>query len=221
MLNDEGFEDVSIVLSNQLDEQVLSQIIDQIHEEAPDYNLDPENVVDRLVYGVGTRLITSQGDASLGGVYKLVGLKEKGNWNPVLKISESIEKVPNPGQKTVWRLYDQRGKATVDLIGTQEESLPSKDPITLRHPTNPHASRELSADDVKRSEKLHEVVLENGKRRSEGDIARARDRHTNDLNSLDPGVKRIMNPHEYHVSLTPAMWDRKQRLLESIQNQTS
>jgi nicotinate phosphoribosyltransferase len=214
-LNDEGFEDVNIVLSNQLDEQVLRQIINQIHDEASDYGLDPERVVSRLVYGVGTRLITSKGDASLGGVYKLVGLKKDDDWSPVLKISESIEKVPNPGRKSTWRLYDERGKATADLIGTHEESLSAKDPIMLRHPTHSHASRRLESEAVDEYESLHELVLEDGKRSSEENIARARERRKRDLDALDPGVKRIMNPHEYHVSVTPAMWKRKQNLLES------
>ena len=75
MLNEAGFPDASIVLSSDLDELVIWQIITQIVHEAPRYGLDPEQVIERLVYGVGTRLITSWGDPALGGVYKLVAIQ--------------------------------------------------------------------------------------------------------------------------------------------------
>ncbi|MEZ4832900.1 MAG: nicotinate phosphoribosyltransferase [Caldilineaceae bacterium] len=121
MFNDAGFPDVSIVLSNDLDELVIWQITTQIAEDAHRYGVDPDSVIKRLVYGVGTRLITSAGDPSLGGVYKLVAIQEKGEWQPAIKISESREKTPNPGNKGVWRVYDERGQATADLITLADE----------------------------------------------------------------------------------------------------
>ncbi len=81
-LNDAGFPNVSIVLSNDLDELSIWQIIDQIASEAPRIGLDPEAIIRRLVYGVGTRLITSQGHAALDGVYKLVAVESEGAWKP-------------------------------------------------------------------------------------------------------------------------------------------
>ncbi len=48
-----GFADTTIVLSNQLDEMVIWQILSQIRSEAPKLGLDPEAVVGRLVFGVG------------------------------------------------------------------------------------------------------------------------------------------------------------------------
>ncbi len=74
MLNEAGFQEAKIVLSNQLDEMVIWQIITQIQEEAGRYGVDPQPLIKRLVYGVGTRLITSRGAAALDGVYKLVAL---------------------------------------------------------------------------------------------------------------------------------------------------
>ena len=71
------FEDVGIVLSNELDEMNIWQIITQISEEASKYGLDADKVIGRLIYGVGTKLITSAGDSALGGVYKLVAVKDK------------------------------------------------------------------------------------------------------------------------------------------------
>ena len=79
MLDEAGFPDASIVLSNDLDELVIWQIITQIGEEAPRYGLDADHLLKRLVYGVGTRLITSWGEPALGGVYKLVAVCMRGS----------------------------------------------------------------------------------------------------------------------------------------------
>ncbi len=103
MLDQAGFEDVSIVLSNNLDELVIWQIITQISQEAPRYGLDADRLIRRLVYGVGTRLIASWGEPALGGVYKLVAVHHENTWLPAIKISDSVDKTPNPGNKRVWR----------------------------------------------------------------------------------------------------------------------
>jgi len=220
MLNDAGFTDVSIVLSNQLNEMVLTQIIDQIEDEAPEYGLDPGHVVDRLVYGVGTRLITSKGDPALGGVYKLVGIRDGGEWQPALKISESPAKVPNPGRKRLWRIYDNRGKATADLITDSNGDPRERERIPLHHPTEKGSSRVLNDDDVSRIEPLLERVLDEGEFVDDrADIETIRKRKSRDLKQLDSGVRRIMNPHVYHVSLSPQLWDVKANLIERAQKQ--
>src|SRR5207302_11411627 len=100
----------SIFMSNELDELVIWQIITQISAEAPRYGLDPDQIIGRLVYGVGTRLITSHGDPSLGGVYKLVAVRNAGEWLPAIKISESPQKTPNPGNQHAWRVHDEPSK---------------------------------------------------------------------------------------------------------------
>ncbi len=216
VLNAEGFEEVKIVLSNQLDEQVLGQIILQIKEEAPEYGLRADRVINRLTYGVGTRLITSAGDSSLGGVYKLVAIKDSGEWQPSLKISEHPAKVPTPGKKTIRRLYDKRQKATADLIGCRDESITGAEQLILRHPGNSRQKRTLAAENISEIEPLHKTVLEKGKRNYQTDIEECRKRRDNDLKKLDPGVKRIINPHRYHISLTEKMWDKKNRIMDSL-----
>jgi nicotinate phosphoribosyltransferase len=216
MLNDAGFAEASIVLSNQLDEMVILQIIAQIQEEAPRYGIDADNVIDRLVYGVGTRLITSEGDAALDGVYKLVAVQEGHEWRPAIKVSEDPEKVPNPGNKRVWRIYDQRGQATADLMTLQDEDPQEMRSITLRHPNVRAKQRTLSRADVSEVEPLLSPVLDDGELVQEpASIEELRERREADLGRLDPGVKRIMNPHIYHVSLSARLWDLKQKLVEA------
>ncbi len=211
-----GFPDVSIVLSNNLDELVIWQIITQITEEAPRYNIDTDRLIRRLVYGVGTRLITSWGDAALGGVYKLAAVHHAGHWLPAIKISDSLSKTPNPGYKHVWRLYDVRGKATADLVGLDGEDPGQEKQIVLRHPTDNTKWRRLGCDELTQIEPLLVDILRDGQLvYDQPDLTAMRAFRQSDLEALDPGVRRIMNPHIYHVSLTQRLWDLKQQLIQS------
>ena len=216
MLNDAGFPDASIVLSNDLDELVIWQIITQISEEAGRYGVDADHLINRLVYGVGTRLITSWGEPALGGVYKLVAVQDGGQWVPAIKISESAEKTPNPGNKRLWRLYDQRCKATADLISLDDEDPRAAERITLRHPSDHTKYRTLEKNALCEIEPLLVDVFKGGHATAEPvSIDDMRARRKADVERLDAGVKRLVNPHIYHVSLTQNLWDLKQKLIES------
>jgi nicotinate phosphoribosyltransferase len=216
MLDEAGFPDVSIVLSNNLDELVIWQIVTQIEEEAPRYGLDANQLIHRLVYGVGTRLITSWGEPALGGVYKLVAVCDQDMWKPAIKISESPDKTPNPGNKQVWRIYDRRGKATADLLGLEDENPRDAQRIVLRHPTDHTKYRTLVQENISEIEPLLVEVLREGKLVCDlPDIELMRLRRIADVERLDAGVRRIMFPHIYHVSLTQKLWDLKQELIKS------
>lgn len=206
LLNEAGFEETSIVLSSDLDELVIWQIISQLETEASRYGLDPAPLVSRLTFGVGTRLITSHGDPALGGVYKLVAITdEAGAWEPAIKISENIEKIPVPGEKRLIRAYDQRGLATADIIAQVDEDPFSAENVELFHPHR-EAHRTLASTDVSEWEDLLGTVFAEGSRiEPEPDIEVLRQRRHADLDRLDPGVRRLVNPHIYHVSLTRKM----------------
>lgn len=217
LLDEAGFPETTIVLSNDLDELTILQIITQISVEAPRYGVDPDHLIKRLTYGVGTRLITSTGDPALGGVYKLVAVRVEGEWRPAIKISESAEKTPNPGHKEVWRVYDRRGQATADLLSLDDEAPQAMDHLSLHHPTDHTKYRTLSRSDIKDIEPLLVTVLDNGQLVYDfPSIDEIRQRREADLDRLDPGVKRILNPHIYHVSLTQRLWDLKRELIESV-----
>jgi nicotinate phosphoribosyltransferase len=183
--------------------------------------VDADRLVKRLVYGVGTRLITSWGEPALGGVYKLVAVCEGDAWIPAIKISESPSKTPNPGHKRVWRLYDQRGKATADLIGLESEDPYRMEQILLRHPSDHTKYRSLRAEHLSQSEPLLVEILREGKLVYElPSIDAIRELRQADVERLDPGVRRIMYPHIYHVSLTQRLWDLKQELIQSQRGDT-
>lgn len=219
MLDEAGFPDTRIVLSNQLDEMVIWQIVSQIEAEAPRYGLDADDLIQRLVYGVGTRLITSAGDPALDGVYKLVAIRDNGSWVPSIKVSETPLKIPNPGLKRVWRLYDLRGKASADLLSLDDEDPRKMQRLLLHHPTEHTTYRSVQRDDLLQIEPLLVEVLCDGDRvcpRSEIDDMRLR--RQADIERLDRGVRRIVNPHIYHVSLTERLWDLKQDLVHAARN---
>lgn len=214
MLDKAGFEDTSIVLSNNLDEMVIWQIVTQIRSEAPRYGVDADKLMARLVYGVGTRMITSWGEPALGGVYKLVAVREGGRWLPAIKLSESPSKIPNPGTKGVWRIYDQRGKATADWLSLENEDPGESESIELIHPGDPSRKRRLTRDQISGSERLLETVQADGRRlQATPDLATMRALREQDVERLDPGVRRLINPHIYHVSLSKGLWDLKQDLV--------
>jgi nicotinate phosphoribosyltransferase len=216
MLNAAGFSDTVIVLSNQLDELVIWQIISQIRVEAADFGLDPESLIKRLIFGVGTRLITSAGDSALDGVYKLVAIKDKAEWIPAIKISESVSKIINPGQKQVWRLYDDKKKATADLMTIQGEE-PSKDEnLMLHHTTEEGTYRLMERNKISEMEPLLVEFLKDGTLVGElPSIDEIRSIREADVERLDTGVRRLLNPHIYHVSLSDELWKLKKNMIES------
>ncbi len=217
MLDDAGFPNVSIVLSNDLDELVIWQVLTQIWDEAPRWGVDAEHLIDRLAYGVGTRLVTSWGEPALGGVYKLVAVCVDDNWVPAIKISESADKTPNPGHKNIWRLYDQRGKATADLLSLEDEDPHTMSRIVLHHPSDHTKSRTLPRSEISEIEPLLVEIMRDGRVVYDTpSIEAMRARRRADIERLDPGVKRLINPHIYHVSLTENLWKLKQSLIESL-----
>jgi nicotinate phosphoribosyltransferase len=216
MLDDAGFPGASIVLSNQLDELVILQILTQIRAEAREHGLDPEAVVHRLIYGVGTALITSRGDGALDGVYKLTALKHGDEWRPVLKLSESVFKIPHPGRKELWRLYDRDGRAAVDLLTCEGEDPRAEPTLPLHHAVEEGIFRRLPQSEISRTERLHETVYDRGRRSASSSLAQARQRREQDLASLHPGVKRIVNPHRYHVSLSESLFQTKRELVKGL-----
>jgi nicotinate phosphoribosyltransferase len=217
-LNDAGFPEVTIVLSNQLDELAIWQITTQIRQEAARYGVDPDALLARLAYGVGTGLITSKGDSALDGVYKLVALEEDNDWAPAIKISETPQKTLTPGNKRLWRVYDSRGKATADVLALAEEDLQNQEELNLRHPTLISMQRTLMRGDIDRIEPLQVEVYSNGKQvYAPPSIETIRTYRDQDLRLLDPGVRRLVNPHGYHVSLTQTLWEMKQGLIEQYE----
>ena len=127
------------------------------------------------------------------------------------------DKTINPGDKLVWRVYDRRGKATADLLSLDDEDPHRMGRIYLHHPTEYTTYRTLGQDQVSEIEPLLVDVLRQGESVYDfPSIEEMRERRQKDVERLDSGVKRLINPHIYHVSLTEQLWNLKQGLIKSV-----
>lgn len=189
LLNEAGFKEVKIVVSNQLDEYLIKSILDQ---GAP---------VD--IFGVGTRLITGDPDASLDGVYKLAWSDGK----PRMKLSENLAKMTLPGKKKVFRMLSGDGEFLgADLVILEGEKIPDR----MFHPTDKDKSMKLSSCKI---EEMYEKVMEKGKilkrHKPVNEIAEfSKER----LKKLPPEFKRFENPHVYKVGISKGLMDLRDNL---------
>jgi nicotinate phosphoribosyltransferase len=159
---------------------------------------------------VGTRLITSQGHSSLDGVYKLTAVYKDRCWVPTLKISETPEKTVLPGSKSIWRIYGLDGKSTADLICLEGENPCSEDEITIRHPLRYELSRKIRKCMISGIEPLLKCIVKNGEFvHSFPELNEIRNVRDKDLDCLETGVRRMINPHVYHVSISEKLFKLK------------
>ena len=123
MLDEAGFPDAVISASNDLDETLISSL-----------KLQGATINS---WGVGTNLITSKDCPSFGGVYKLAAIQDKktGQFIPKIKLSENAEKITNPGNKKILRIYEKAtGKIIADLICLDHEKYDPSNSLLLFDP---------------------------------------------------------------------------------------
>ena len=214
-----GFADTQIVLSSDLDEYEITSILGRIESESAARGVDAGRLVARLVFGVGTRMITSEGDPALGGVYKLAALEQAdGDWQPAFKRSDSPEKMPIPGAKRLWRIYDAAGKARADVVGLAGEDPPPGRELPVRPIFGDGAGHSLASSDVGDVEDLHELVFADGGRVAPAaDLDTLRARRSADVKRLARGSKRLVDPAVYEVVLTESLKRRQTRLLTGFE----
>jgi nicotinate phosphoribosyltransferase len=197
MLDEAGLTDVAIIASSDLDERLIQDLKNQGAKIS--------------IWGVGTNLITSYDCPALGGVYKLAAVEKDGEWVPRLKISENPTKITNPGYKQVVRFYDATtGKPLGDLIALEGEHIP-EEKITMFHPLFPHKRKTIRNY---RMERLLHPMIESGVRTYNcPPLHKIRAYAQEQLTRFSPEIKRLINPHEYHVDLSQRLWDLKQSLI--------
>ena len=198
MLDEAGFTDAVVMASGDIDEYLLESLNNQ------GARID--------LYGVGTKLITSEDMPSLGGVYKLSAIERDGKLEPRMKISDSIVKVTNPGFKTLYRIYDKKsGMAQADLIALEGEKLDK--PLTLTHETERWKTTTLEDYDCRC---MLYKIFENGKNiyksPSLDEIVQfARSEKAKFWDEY----KRIDNPQIYKVNLSDKLYELKHTILKN------
>ena len=204
MLDEAGFPEATICASNDLDEFLLHDL--KMQGAAIDS------------WGVGTNLITSKDCPSFGGVYKLAAIQnEEGEFVPKIKISENTEKITNPGNKTIYRIYEKAsGKIKADLICFADEVIDPKQDLLLFDPMDTWKKTKLAGGTYTVREILL-PIFKNGeclyKSPTLKEIA-AYCREEKD--TLWDETKRLFYPHRVYVDLSQKLYDVKQSLLDQM-----
>ncbi|MBP5426617.1 MAG: nicotinate phosphoribosyltransferase [Clostridiales bacterium] len=197
MLDDAGFKDCKIVISNALDEYIIKEILDN------DAKVDS--------FGVGERLITSRSEPVFGGVYKLAAIERNGKIIPRIKISENEGKITNPGVKEIWRIYD-KDKAMADVITLKDETIDESQSYMLFDPEYTWKKKTVVGFSAK---KIRKQIYQSGacvySRPSLDGIRKYCD---DQIKTLWSEVLRFSNPHKYYVDLSYKLWSQKKKLLD-------
>ncbi len=208
MLDAAGFTDAVISASNDLDEY----LIDSLKAQGATITS----------WGVGTHLITAKDNPSFGGVYKLAAIKgADGKFIPKIKLSENSEKVTNPGNKKIYRIYDKEtGKIKADLICLDEEYFSEEEDMLLFDPIEPWKKTKLTSGSY-RLRPLMEKIFENGECcYTSPKVMDIRDYCIKEQNTLWEETRRFANPHKVYVDLSAKLYDIKIQLLDQMGEKT-
>ncbi|MBE6766979.1 MAG: nicotinate phosphoribosyltransferase, partial [Ruminococcaceae bacterium] len=201
MLDEAGYPDCKICVSNSLDEYLIRDMLVQ------------GACVDS--FGVGERLITASSEAVFGGVYKLAAVEKDGEVIPKIKVSENIAKITVPGIKIPWRLFDnETGKAIADVITLNHEKIDDSKPYEIFDPVHTWKRKTVTNFTAK---KLQVKIMEKGIKVYDSpavtDIAAyCREQ----VDAMWDEVKRFEKPHTYYVDLSQDLWDLRFEMLKEI-----
>ena len=204
MLDEAGYPDAKIFASNDLDEYLIDSL-----------KVQGAKITS---WGVGTNLITSKDNPSFGGVYKLAAIQDKdGNFIPKIKLSENSEKVTNPGNKTVYRIYDKETNMLVaDLICLVGETFDANEPLRLFDPAEPWKKTKLPGGSYYMQELLVPVFKNGECCYNSPSVMEIREKCQHELATLWPEAKRLINPHKVYVDLSQKLYDMKIALLNEM-----
>jgi nicotinate phosphoribosyltransferase len=224
MLDAAKLSHAGVVLSNELDEHRIALIHNEIRRSCRDEGylrevsyqvgfsvtrIDPEAVIGRLTFGVGTQLVTGGDQASLGGVYKLVAVEDgPDNWQPRVKLSAQPEKSTLPGFKKVVRLL-RRGLIVADVIALPDEVITPGEPVIGINPGN--SSQRTIYEDFDAIESLHVPIFVDGVRVYESPSLVSIKAYANQRQSMIRlESRRLQSPHSLKVSMTEAYWQYRE-----------
>lgn len=198
LLDEAGQTDCIIVASNSLDEYTITSLNRQ------------EAKIDS--YGVGEKLITSSTTPVFGAVYKLVAIEKEGKFIPKIKISETAEKITNPGIKEIYRVYDRDGKAIADYLTVKGEKIDTSSPVRYVDPINYWKNRSFVDCTFK---PLQKQIFRNGELVYE--LPALEEIRSYVRNQLDNEIwkeeQRFENSHPHYLDMSPDMFELKMSLL--------
>lgn len=204
MLDEAGFEKASICASNDLDEYLLH-----------DLKMQKAAITS---WGVGTNLITSKDCPSFGGVYKLAAIQnEEGKFVPKIKLSENSEKITNPGDKTIYRIYDnETGKIRGDLICFADETFDTNEDLLLFDPIETWKKTRLAGGSYTLRELLVPIFRKGECIYNSPSVKEIAAYCKQEKETLWEETKRLFYPHRVYVDLSQKLYDVKKALLNEM-----
>lgn len=208
MLDAAGFPNAKICASSDLDEKLIRDLNEQ------GARID--------IWGVGTKLITSENCPALGGVYKLAAREHEGEWMPKIKVSENAAKITNPGYKKVVRFYSNTtGKALADMIMLEDEAVEKivgeDGTLEIFHQQETWKRKRLY--DFNYKNLLVPVFVDGKCVYTSPSVEEIREYAHQELDTFWDEYKRAMNPHIYKVDLSKELWELKHQLLKQARNE--
>ncbi len=204
MLDEAGFSDAVISASNDLDEELINSL--KLQGAAINS------------WGVGTNLITAKDCPSFGGVYKLAAVRDKdtGKFIPKIKLSENVEKITNPGDKAIQRIYSKEtGKILADLICLADETFDENSSLLLFDPVQTWKKTLLAPGSYTMRQLLIPVFQKGQCVYHSPKVMEIQAYCKKELSTLWEESLRLVNPHKVHVDLSNELWHIKNQLLDS------
>ena len=205
MLDEAGFGDAIISASSDLDEY----LIDSLKAQGAKINS----------WGVGTNMITSKDCPAFGGVYKLAGVKtpEEKEFTPKIKLSENTEKVTNPGNKIIYRIYDKKtGKIRADLICLEGETYDENNDLIIFDPIETWKKTKLKGGTYTLRELLVKVIDKGEPCYESPSVMEIQAICKKEQETLWDETRRLVNPQEVYVDLSDKLYKIKSELLEEM-----
>ncbi len=204
MLDAAGFEDAFISASNDLDEYLIH-----------DLKIQGATITS---WGVGTHLITSKDCPSFGGVYKLAAIAdEEGEFIPKIKLSENTEKITNPGNKTIFRIYEKEtGKIKADVISFADEIINPQEELLLFDPVDTWKKTLLEGGSYEVRELLVPIFINGECVYQSPSVMEIAEYCRKEKDTLWDETKRLFYPHKVYVDLSQKLYDVKQNLLNQM-----
>ena len=204
MLDEAGFEDAVISASNDLDELLIH-----------DLKIQGAKIT---AWGVGTNLITSKDNPAFGGVYKLAAVKkEDGTFVSKIKLSENEEKITNPGNKTIYRIYDKEtGKMRADVICFEDEFIREDEDLLLFDPVATWKKTKLAAGTFTVRELLLPIFLSGECVYDSPSVKEIAAYCKQEKETLWDETMRLFNPHKVYIDLSQRLYNEKQALLNKM-----
>lgn len=199
MLDEAGWPECTITVSNSLDERLITELFRQ------GAKID--------AFGVGERLITSKSTPVFGGVYKLCAVEDdEGTIIPKIKVSENVGKITNPGFKKFYRFYNREtGMAEADYICLHDETVDDSQPLEI---CDPQARWKRKTMENFRAYEMMVPIFKNGELVYKLPTLREIKTYcAYQVSTLWPEVKRFDYPHQYYVDLSPKLMELKDKML--------